>query len=73
MFRSWNLDEEMLFEEEGCRDDDSYAKLLALHPVILRELVTESFSLICKRSILRLFPQRIAATNYLSHLLQLHL
>ena len=43
MFRSWNLDEEMLFEEEGCLDDDSYAKLLALHPVILRELVTQLF------------------------------
>ena len=43
MFRSWNIDEEMLFEEEGCLDNESYAKLLGLHPVILRELVTQLF------------------------------
>lgn len=41
MFRSWSLEPEMGFQEDGGLDDSSMEKLLGLHPVILRELVSE--------------------------------
>lgn len=37
-FRSWNLDEEMRFGDDGVLDDESHARLMRLHPKILRIL-----------------------------------
>lgn len=43
MFRSWSFQEEMTFDEEGKLDDNSFQKLLHLHPAILRELTGQLF------------------------------
>lgn len=43
LFRSWSFDDEMRFDEEGKLTENSFKKLLNLHPVILRELTTGLF------------------------------
>ena len=43
LFRSWSFEEEMRFDEEGKLTENSFKKLLNLHPVILRELTTGLF------------------------------
>lgn len=39
MFKSWNFDMEMTWEDDGGLSEDSFGKLLSLHPKILREIV----------------------------------
>lgn len=43
MFRSWSFDDEMRFDEEGKLTETSFIKLMALHPVILKELAAGLF------------------------------
>lgn len=38
MLRSWNLDFELSWDEEGKLDDSSWEKVMSLHPAILRKL-----------------------------------
>lgn len=44
MFRSWNLDVPLSFDEEGKLDDCSWEKVMRLHPAILRELADNVFN-----------------------------
>lgn len=71
LFRSWNLDEKMTFDEEGKLDDISFQKLISLHPVILRELTSSLFdyvvsdednAVICKQAHL-LFAKGQSVSN----------
>lgn len=43
LFRSWSFDYPMFFDDEGKLTNESFEKLLGLHPVILRELTTNLF------------------------------
>lgn len=43
MFRSWSFNESMCFQADGGLDDESFDKLMSLHPAILRELVKKIY------------------------------
>lgn len=43
LFRSWSFEDEMFWDEEGKLTEESFKKLLCLHPVILRQLVSGLF------------------------------
>lgn len=43
LFRDWSFAEELWFDEEGKLDEESFRKVIALHPVILHQLVERLF------------------------------